>query len=467
MASEGPDTRPGPLDPITAQRKLVEMREGIAAVASRAAEADLARVFDALERHSLQAEMQARAEAAWDPAGARVAKDAAHHAFRMSIAAAHERATIEQAAGAWLDDINRVNRGVRAVQAQIRREREATAALLAEIDRLCIEAAASRARADAASESSREAERDLARSLGIRFVEPPPPPPLAVPVLPSNVPPALAAQLAELLAPAGGRSAAVPAPGQGATSPAHAQGAVVAAEPSVPEQAALAAAGSPGEPGAASPDPGEPAVGTEEEAAAPTPRGPTLDAVDLIGRPPQALLALLAGDPQARDRIAAKLAGGETDRALVWQAWLQGFADACEAVAIDDGYLEFPEDHSFWGLFTHNEAREIGRSLAALGFRHDGRGGFHQGRVPAPHDLVLAAGSAGLVPVRVRRWPAAEDIANLYREVRVASDELLAERAPYLMLGEVISLLGWRAEPLMDLWNEWSRVRPVLLAPED
>jgi hypothetical protein len=33
-----------------------------------------------------------------------------------------------------------------------------------------------------------------------------------------------------------------------------------------------------------------------------------------------------------------------------------------------------------------------------------------------------------------------------------------------LTLGELISLLGRRADPLAELWNEWGKVRPLLLA---
>jgi hypothetical protein len=135
-------------------------------------------------------------------------------------------------------------------------------------------------------------------------------------------------------------------------------------------------------------------------------------------------------------------------------------------VAIDEGCLEFPSEHPFWGMFTAGEARAIGKALAALGFRHDGRGGFLEDRVPGSHDLVAAAGSAGLLAVRVRLWPVGDEIGELYRHVRVATDLLLAERAQFLTLGEVVSLLGWRAEPLADLWNEWPRVRTMLLAPE-
>jgi hypothetical protein len=49
--------------------------------------------------------------------------------------------------------------------------------------------------------------------------------------------------------------------------------------------------------------------------------------------------------------------------------------------------------------------------------------------------------------------------------VRVDTDLLLAEGAPSFTRGELLRLLGWRSEQLADLWNEWPRLRPLLLAP--
>jgi hypothetical protein len=405
-------------DPLTTQRKLVEIREGIAEVASKAAEADLARVFAALERYESQAEMLARAEAASDPAATRLAKDAAHRTFRVSAAAARERVTVEAAAAAWLDEINRINAGVRATQTQIRRGREASAALLADIDRLRIEAGASRSRADAAIESCRAAQLDLARALGLPGVD-------------------------------GTAVASAEAPAE----------TVATADPEASAKAEAVATDTAHEDTA--PEPAEPDLPTHLP-----PHPPRPDAIDLDAQPRQALLGLLGDGEEARDRLAARLAGDDGEADLVWQTWLHGLVDACAAVAVDEGYLDYPRDHPFWGMFTADEARAIGKALAALGFRHDGRGGFLADRVPGSHDLVSAAGSAGLLTVRVRRWPVGDEIGELYRDVRVATDLLLAERAPFLTLGEVVKLLGWRAEPLADLWNEWPKARTMLLAPE-
>jgi hypothetical protein len=54
---------------------------------------------------------------------------------------------------------------------------------------------------------------------------------------------------------------------------------------------------------------------------------------------------------------------------------------------------------------------------------------------------------------------------HLFVDVHVESGRFLAEAAGDLALGDMIDLLGRRAEDLGDLWNAWGRVRPLLLAP--
>jgi hypothetical protein len=56
-------------------------------------------------------------------------------------------------------------------------------------------------------------------------------------------------------------------------------------------------------------------------------------------------------------------------------------------------------------------------------------------------------------------------MADLFRDVTVAADEYISATAPGLTLGEMVTLLGRRADGLTDLWNAWGRVRPLLLAP--
>ena len=90
---------------------------------------------------------------------------------------------------------------------------------------------------------------------------------------------------------------------------------------------------------------------------------------------------------------------------------------------------------------------------------------FADGRVPERRDLAVAVGQAGLYAVRVRNWPPPEETAGLMSDVRVDTDLLLVEEAPSFTMAEMVELLGWRTEQLADLWNEWPRLRPLLLAP--
>jgi hypothetical protein len=58
-------------------------------------------------------------------------------------------------------------------------------------------------------------------------------------------------------------------------------------------------------------------------------------------------------------------------------------------------------------------------------------------------------------------------MAALFANVTVSSDEYLSAAASGLTLGELVSLLGPRADPLTDLWNAWGQVRPLLLEPSE
>ena len=84
----------------------------------------------------------------------------------MAIGRATSREQVELAAASWLAEINRVNGAVRAAQTRIQRERDATDALAAELDRLTAIAEASRAMAESAVEACREARAALAATPG-------------------------------------------------------------------------------------------------------------------------------------------------------------------------------------------------------------------------------------------------------------------------------------------------------------
>ena len=200
--------------------------------------------------------------------------------------------------------------------------------------------------------------------------------------------------------------------------------------------------------------------------------GPELDSpVDEITPPSERtfaggqprILRMLRGDGEALRTVVAELAGDDQDEQRHWQLLLSNLVDACVARAIEAGSLEFPADHGFWQPFGQAQCRDIATALASLGYRFDGLGGFADGRVPSQRDLSLALGYAGLDPMRMRTWPTEATMALLFEEVRVAADEYVASAAGDLTLGEMVALLRGRAEPLADLWNNWGRIRPLLL----
>ena len=94
----------------------------------------------------------------------------------------------------------------------------------------------------------------------------------------------------------------------------------------------------------------------------------------------------------------------------------------------------------------------------------DGAGGWLDDRRPAQRELSNALGYAGLDPMRVRHWPDEREMTELFSEVAVAADEYVAGAAGDLTLAEMVDLLGRRADALVEVWNQWGRIRPLLLA---
>jgi len=197
-----------------------------------------------------------------------------------------------------------------------------------------------------------------------------------------------------------------------------------------------------------------PALGDQFEPATPMASRADEDAV---------LLRILRGDREAMVGAVARLSGDDPDARGQWQMWLSGLADALIARSIEASAFDFPLDHFFWGPFSQAQNRDIAAGLSSLGHRFDGFGGWADERVPSQRDLSLAVGYAGLDPMRIRRWPTEAEMQELYAEVRVAADEYVADAAGGLTLGEMVTLLGRRADALTELWNEWGTVRPVLL----
>jgi hypothetical protein len=210
--------------------------------------------------------------------------------------------------------------------------------------------------------------------------------------------------------------------------------------------------------GSAAPEPATPAPLRQLE-----PEGEAAAELAPVAGEDVAILRLLRGDRATMRSIVERLGNGDPDEQRRWQLLISDLVDAVVAGAIDASALSFPEDHVFWGPYTQSQCREIAAAMAALGYRFDGLGGFADGRVPAQRDLSLALGYAGQDPMRVRRWPAESEMPALFRDVRVDAGRYLARAAGGLTMGEMVDLLGRRAEPLAELWNAWGRVRPLLL----
>ena len=427
-----------PLDVGASRRRLVDIRCGFAELARREAGAAEERVVEARRLFDAQLAVLTAAQAEVDPGATRGAKEEAHRAFRKAIGVARSRSQVEVAAGVWLTEINRINGAVRASQLRIRREREETDAAAAELDRQTAIAEASRAMAEAAVEACRAAQEALAVTDGEEVA----------------------------------RTAGDPTSGSAAE--------LIAAQAGLQAAATLAAAASPG----AAPDPNseaaegaQPADPSQDAATVMTSAstGGSVDAaalaeeavapIDLRGPAPLAIVRLLERDGAAMSRLVDWLSGPNAEQRRRWQLCLSNLVDAVVATAIDGGWFVFEAGNPFWDQLTQVEARDVARGLAALGFRYDGMGEFADGRVPSHRELSMALGNAGLLPVRVRHWPRPEETALLYRQVSVDPIALLAEQAPSLTMGELVLMLGRRAEMAADLWNDWSRARPLLLLP--
>lgn len=188
----------------------------------------------------------------------------------------------------------------------------------------------------------------------------------------------------------------------------------------------------------------------------------TLVAALRAGASPR-IVRLLRGDRTAMHETVDALAGEDPDERRRWQLAMADFVDAILADAISASALEFPTDHPFWGPFNRSQGRDITAALSSLGYRFDGMGGWVDDRAPSQRDLSLALGYAGLDPMRMRNWPSETEMATLFEEVEVAAAEHLAGTAGGMTLGELVAMLGRRADALAEIWNAWGRVRPVLL----
>ena len=175
---------------------------------------------------------------------------------------------------------------------------------------------------------------------------------------------------------------------------------------------------------------------------------------------------ILHGDHRAMLVALDVIAGEDGALRRDWEVLLSGLAEALTERSIDLGILDFPIGTAFWDTFTIEQCREIAGSLASLGYRFDGDGGWADFRVPSYRDLNRALGDIGMEPRRVRAWPNAVEIAGLYLGARAAPADAVALWAPTLDTSDLQELLGPRADDVADLWLTWDSIRPILLEPE-
>lgn len=405
--ADAPRATPPDAGPCADERRVADERCAVASRARAGADQAAEALRAAQRTHDEHMAAAAAGALAADPRSVRTAKEAAQDQFRDARAAANTRDDVESAARAWLAEINQINNETREAAARAERSRAAATALGMTLERLAVEADAARISAARADEACIAARETVAACDEARTLE------------------AAAAARAAAQAPA-----APPAP-------------------AAPVAAAAPIADKPGPAPAATPEP-------EEEFALSGSMGSRAGQDALI-------LRILRGDRGAMQHAVARLATPGSDEARHWQALLGGFADALIARAIEASAFDFPDDHYFWGPFNHTQNRDIAAGLSSLGFRFDGFGGWVDDRIPSQRDLALAVGYAGLDPMRIRRWPNETETRELLSGVRVAADEYVAGAAGGLTLGELVTLLGRRADGLTELWNNWGTVRPILL----
>jgi hypothetical protein len=380
-ATGAPAAAPTYSGPCAEERRIADERCELATRAQAQAQAAADALRRAQRAHDTRtAAAEAAAEAA-NPRNVRTLKEDAQRAFRSASRTAASPDAVEDAARAWLQDINRINREAAAATLTAEREHAAAAAVLAGLERLSQAVDATRVGARMAEVACLEARTAVADC--------------------------------------DERSHAAP--------------------------------------------------GSERVAPVPTDTGPQPQRGDealeiaLEGGTLPRIFRLLRGDAEAMEHMVGSLSGDDPEEAGRWKLALAGLLDAIQADAIDQGFLRYPEGHAFWGPYTQEQDRDITRALGSLGYRHDGLGGWVDERQPSQRELSLALGYAGLDPMRVRNWPNTEQTRELFAEVEVAADEYLAGVAGDLTLAEMIEMLGRRADNLVELWNHWGRVRPLLL----
>jgi hypothetical protein len=173
---------------------------------------------------------------------------------------------------------------------------------------------------------------------------------------------------------------------------------------------------------------------------------------------------LLAGDMATHAAMATELAEMSGQLPARYLLLLEALVDGLSAAAIDAGELAFDRDHPLWSQFSTEEARLVIRGLRDLGFRLDLQDGWFGGRSPTAADLASALGFAGYDVRSLRAVPSGEQLRELPVSVQIALLDHVRRTAPDLTLDQVMRAVGTHAATLGELWDEWGRVRPLLVA---
>ncbi len=186
----------------------------------------------------------------------------------------------------------------------------------------------------------------------------------------------------------------------------------------------------------------------------------------LSSRQEPAVVGLLRGDRGMLQAVVSRLAEEIGQDAGRLQLLMLELREAIIEVARRACAFDFPPRHPFWSQFSRSEARVVAAALAALGRRFDGHGGWEAGAVAQPRELATALSLAGRDPRSIRRPPTAAEIETLWQGTTVGAAEHLLSLAPDLRLDAIVAFLGPRAEPLADLWDNWGRLRLLLLGTD-
>ena len=176
--------------------------------------------------------------------------------------------------------------------------------------------------------------------------------------------------------------------------------------------------------------------------------------------------ALLQGDRDIFRALVARLAEEIGLDARRLQLLLLELREALFEHARAAAVLDFAPGNRFWAQFTLIEARAVAGALEVLGRGFDGRQGWRDGRPAEPRELAIAVAMAGPDPRMMRVRPVRTELETLWQGTTVDTVGYVRERSPDLALETFEPLLGPQAAALTELWDNWGRLRRLMLSPE-